>query len=73
MEHVLTSMHFFCSIPTAFLNGFSLPRGYGNVESWGRIAKHQGYHVDHTPRVGAVAWWDKGFNQSHAYMDTSPG
>ncbi|HEL0522822.1 SH3 domain-containing protein [Streptococcus equi subsp. zooepidemicus] len=46
-------------------NGFSLPRGYGNAESWGHTAKHQGYLVDHTPRVGAVAWWDKGFNQSH--------
>lgn len=47
-------------------NGFSLPRGYGNADSWGHTARNQGYQVNKNPKIGAVAWWDKGINQSHA-------
>ncbi|PZO94381.1 MAG: amidase [Streptococcus pyogenes] len=45
-------------------NGFALPRGYGNADTWGHIARQQGYRVDHQPTVGSVAWFDKGINFS---------
>ncbi|EHI68814.1 SH3 domain-containing protein [Streptococcus ictaluri] len=47
-------------------NGFQLPRGYGNAHTWGHIAKTQGYAVNKTPKVGSVAWFDKGANNSSA-------
>ena len=40
------------------VNGFTLPRAYGNADTWGYRAKQEGYRVDKTPAVGAVAWWD---------------
>ncbi|WNZ88433.1 SH3 domain-containing protein [Streptococcus iniae] len=46
-------------------NGFNLPAGYGNADSWGHIAKAQGFLVNQIPQVGAVAWFDKGVNYSH--------
>ncbi|CAM4233834.1 CHAP domain-containing protein [Streptococcus penaeicida] len=47
------------------INGFSLPWGYGNADSWGHIARQNGYTVDLHPQVGSVAWFDKGVNFSH--------
>lgn len=46
-------------------NGFTLPTGYRNADSWGHIARSQGYSVDMQATVGAVAWFDKGVNYSH--------
>ncbi|MGT2933931.1 SH3 domain-containing protein [Streptococcus catagoni] len=46
-------------------NGFSLPGGYGNADTWGHIARRQGYLVDSQPLIGSVAWFDKGVNHSH--------
>ncbi|EFR45140.1 CHAP domain-containing protein [Streptococcus pseudoporcinus] len=47
------------------VNGFSLPPGYGNADSWGHVARRKGYQVDSNPQVGSVAWFDKGVNLSH--------
>lgn len=47
-------------------NGFQLPKGYGNACTWGHIAKKQGYTVNKTSKVGAVAWFDTNAFQSHA-------
>ncbi|MGG6818675.1 UNVERIFIED_CONTAM: SH3 domain-containing protein [Streptococcus canis] len=46
-------------------NGFQLPRGYGHAYTWGHIAKKQGYSVNKTPKVGAVAWFDTDAYQSN--------
>ncbi|MGT2753153.1 CHAP domain-containing protein [Streptococcus porcinus] len=47
------------------VNDFPLPPGYGNADSWGHIARRNGYQVDINPQVGSVAWFDKGVNLSH--------
>ncbi|MEW4355058.1 SH3 domain-containing protein [Streptococcus pneumoniae] len=39
-------------------NGYNLPAGYGNADTWGGIARSRGIRVDKTPALGAVAWWD---------------
>ncbi|WEV60083.1 SH3 domain-containing protein [Streptococcaceae bacterium ESL0729] len=39
------------------INGFMLPRGYGNANTWGNTARSQGFVVDNKPAVGSVAWW----------------
>lgn len=38
------------------VNKFELPRAYGNAEAWGNRARAEGYRVDETPTLGAVAW-----------------
>ena len=48
-------------------NGFTLPSGYGNAITWGSVAKAQGYRVDMTPAVGAVAWFGNGVNGAGGY------
>lgn len=48
-------------------NGFTLPGGYGNAITWGSVAKAQGYRVDMTPAVGAVAWFGNGVNGAGGY------
>ena len=40
------------------VNGFTLPRAYGNADVWGSRARQEGYRVDLNPSVGSVAWWD---------------
>lgn len=47
------------------VNGFSIPSGLGNADTWGHIARRMGYPVNDIPAVGAVAWFDKGINGSH--------
>ena len=39
-------------------NGYNLPRGYGNANTWGSIARSRGIRVDNNPAVGSVAWVD---------------
>ncbi|HFI0695069.1 TPA: SH3 domain-containing protein [Streptococcus suis] len=39
------------------VNGFEIPPAYGNANVWGTRARQEGYRVDMTPAVGAVAWW----------------
>ncbi|OFI50320.1 hypothetical protein BG261_00075 [Floricoccus tropicus] len=39
------------------VNKFNLPGGYGNANTWGYTARNQGYRVDMTPAIGAIAWW----------------
>ncbi|GGE24379.1 SH3 domain-containing protein [Streptococcus himalayensis] len=39
-------------------NGYQLPAGYGNANTWGHIARNNGIRVDMKPAVGAVAWFD---------------
>lgn len=39
-------------------NGYSLPVGYGNANTWGSIARSRGIRVDKIPAVGSVAWFD---------------
>ncbi|MFA9414022.1 SH3 domain-containing protein [Streptococcus sp. E29BA] len=38
------------------VNKFELPRAYGNAEAWGNRARSEGYRVDESPVLGAVAW-----------------
>lgn len=59
MEHVYPPMHFFAAFRLSSANGFQLPKGYGNACTWGHIAKNQGYPVNKTPNIGAIAWFDK--------------
>ncbi len=37
-------------------NGFTMPRA-GHATNWGVWAQNNGYAVNDTPAVGAVAWW----------------
>ena len=37
-------------------NGYNLPVGYGNANTWGTIARNRGITVDNNPAVGSVAW-----------------
>lgn len=50
-----------CTSFTAFrlstVNGFDLPRAYGDAGSWGYRAQREGYRVDMTPAKGSVAWF----------------
>lgn len=48
----------FAAFRLSSVNGFELPYGYGNANTWGHIARRAGYRVDKTPAVGAVAWMD---------------
>lgn len=38
------------------VNGFELPKAYGNAEAWGGRARSEGYKVNNMPIRGAVAW-----------------
>ncbi|HFU4463290.1 TPA: SH3 domain-containing protein [Streptococcus suis] len=40
------------------VNGFTLPRAYGNADVWGTRAQREGYRVDMNPTLGSVAWWN---------------
>ncbi|HFU4188809.1 TPA: SH3 domain-containing protein [Streptococcus suis] len=40
------------------VNGFTLPRAYGNADVWGTRAQSEGYRVDMNPALGSVAWWN---------------
>ncbi len=35
-----------------------MPPAYGDANVWGHRAKQEGYQVNMTPAVGAVAWWE---------------
>ncbi|OAC69946.1 amidase [Streptococcus pyogenes] len=56
----------FAAFRLSSANGFQLPKGYGNACTWGHIAKNQGYPVNKTPSIGAIAWFDKNAYQSNA-------
>ena len=49
-----------CTSFTAFrlssVNGFEIPRAYGNANEWGHRARREGYRVDNTPTIGSIAW-----------------
>lgn len=41
-------------------NGFDIPRAYGYANVWGTRAAGEGYTVNMTPALGAIAWWSNG-------------
>lgn len=47
----------FAAFRLSSVNGFTLPPAYGNADVWGSRARQEGYRVDMTPAVGAIAWW----------------
>ena len=53
-----------CTSFTAYrlssVNGFNIPRAYGNGGEWGYRARREGYRVDNHPALGSVAWIDDG-------------
>ncbi|MGT2935012.1 SH3 domain-containing protein [Streptococcus castoreus] len=55
----------FVAFRLSSVNAFQLPKGYGNACTWGHMAKKQGYSVNKTPKVGAVAWFDIDAYQSN--------
>ncbi len=48
----------FAAFRLSSVNGFTLPPAYGNADVWGHRARQEGYTVDMTPAVGAIAWWE---------------
>ncbi|CYY46176.1 surface antigen [Streptococcus suis] len=48
----------FVAFRLSTVNGFTLPPAYGDANVWGHRAKQEGYQVNMTPAVGAVAWWE---------------
>ena len=50
----------FAAFRLSSVNGFELPAAYGNAKEWGYRARREGYHVDKTPSIGAIAWYDIG-------------
>ena len=38
------------------VNGFEIPKAYGNANEWGHRARREGYRVDNTPTIGSIAW-----------------
>lgn len=42
------------------VNGFEIPRAFGNASEWGTNASALGYAVNMTPAVGSVAWISSG-------------
>lgn len=38
-------------------NKLDFPRAYGDARAWGERARQEGYRVDMTPAIGAVAWY----------------
>lgn len=46
----------FAAFRLSSVNGFELPGAYGNANEWGYRALREGYRVDTTPAVGAIAW-----------------
>ena len=50
----------FAAFRLSSVNGFEIPAAYGNAKEWGYRARREGYHVDKTPSIGAIAWYDIG-------------
>ncbi|MBO3837547.1 SH3 domain-containing protein [Streptococcus suis] len=48
----------FVAFRLSTVNGFTLPPAYGDANVWGHRAKQEGYQVNMTPTVDAVAWWE---------------
>lgn len=55
----------FVAFRLSTVNGFEMPPAYGNANLWGHRARQEGYRVDKTPGLGAVAWFDS--NQHGAF------
>ena len=50
----------FCGWRLHSRNGYEIARAYGNADTWGTRARSEGYAVNMTPAIGAVAWWSSG-------------
>lgn len=46
----------FAAFRLSNVNGFEIPRAYGNANEWGYRARREGYRVDNTPTIGSIAW-----------------
>lgn len=46
----------FAAFRLSNVNGFEIPRSYGNANEWGHRARREGYRVDNTPMIGSIAW-----------------
>ena len=46
----------FAAFRLSSVNGFEIPRAYGNANEWGHRARREGYRVDNTPTIGSIAW-----------------
>ena len=46
----------FAAFRLSNVNGFEIPRAYGNANEWGHRARREGYRVDNTPTIGSIAW-----------------
>ena len=46
----------FAAFRLSSVNGFEIPRAYGNANEWGHRARREGYRVDNTPAIGSIAW-----------------
>lgn len=46
----------FAAFRLSNVNGFEIPRAYGNANEWGHRARREGYRVDNTPAIGSIAW-----------------
>lgn len=47
----------FCGWRLRSRNGFEISKAYGDANAWGSHARSDGYTVDMTPAIGAIAWW----------------
>ena len=46
----------FAAFRLSNVNGFEIPKAYGNANEWGHRARREGYRVDNTPTIGSIAW-----------------
>ena len=46
----------FAAFRLSNVNGFEIPRAYGNANEWGHRARREGYRVDSVPTIGSIAW-----------------
>lgn len=46
----------FAAFRLSSVNGFEIPRAYGNANEWGHRARREGYRVDSVPTIGSIAW-----------------
>ena len=46
----------FAAFRLSNVNGFEIPRAYGNANEWGYRARREGYRVDNRPAIGSIAW-----------------
>lgn len=46
----------FAAFRLSNVNGFEIPKAYGNANEWGYRARREGYRVDNTPTIGSIAW-----------------